>query len=290
MDQSLEYAFEIEDGEAVVLERLSLSLHRIFTEELRLEGAALCFFSDCRGRIASMLDPFLRGIFQTEGRMKPEETGGSALSLAQEDESEPDHLYEAVSRYKDTELPMPAAWDEGSRDGACSELMDIWGLELETLELFCSHGEIGAAAALLETHIQLLLEFEDAREQHTGLPAKKGLKDIIYAYLFDYTEGFIERLYEGRGCDELPIRCLFDREGRLGLDAKISKSCLWDHQNDLSAFWGDRLKARMIDALEHGHGTIAMASAGEQKAPRAYTIRQFHMIDEINEHIRKIGV
>ncbi len=263
MPELYDDAFEIKMDEDILRERLELSLSRILDEPLSLkDGASRSYFEFEGSKIAGFI-----------GRAMAGEIGDSPVKETsyQRDLASFEVCSECFGR------------DMGS-------LLFIWDLELFTLPLFLGRKEQDGLAALLETHIQLLNSFEEAESEDRGLPSEAEIRDILYSYIYDYAEDIFRRFYRGKGCDELPLRCLFDPLGGLGLSELVPEDCLAEHRCDLSPFLGDRLKARLIEAIKKQSGAKFpgddLAREPETAAcPLSYTERQQHIISKIYKAI-----
>ena len=220
-------AFSIDRSESALRERLELSLWRIENLEYDIHERA-------------------RENIQTEasllsGRIRNE---GGEKAAEQED---PFLCHEYCREIFGREL---------------GELMSAWSYELRRLSEPDAGRDIAAAAAEAETLIQIYNAFEEAyQEDKDSLPRAEHIKDIIYSYIYDYSEGFISgylRGAAGEGIMETGLSAAFT-EGPEEEACRIRAF----HANDLSLFLGDRLGARILELLKNelrNHGKERLKS------------------------------
>ena len=133
---------------------------------------------------------------------------------------------------------------------ACGALMRLWAHEFSCI------GEEPAGftqerARLLETSLQLLGLFE------AGDVSEQSLKDVIYDYLFDYAPDMIGAYLRGLLRPEEPrrladghlLRVLLPLPEGAGDEAA---ALLRREAGELLIFFGDRLKARILQAVQDG--------------------------------------
>ena len=255
-------AFSIDRSESALRERLELSLWRIENLEYDIHEKAREYFQT----EASLLS----GRIRTEG-------GG-------QESAEPE--------------------DPFLCHGYCREifgremgnLMSAWSYELRRLSEPAACRDIAAAAAEAETLIQIYNAFEEAYlEDKDSLPRAEHIKDIIYSYIYDYSEGFISgylRGTAGEGIMETGLSAVFT-EGPEGEDCRIRAL----HANDLSLFLGDRLGARILELLKnelrnHGKGRLKPVFKGAyEKVPGdaelSYSERQQRILVKIRTGFMK---
>lgn len=198
-------------------------------------------------------------------------------------------LFAALSQ---TEGPVGDRKDPETDLGELSPVLGAW--RFEALSGFPQKEE--ALLRILETSIRLLCAFEEAYAERSALPEEKTLRDIVWSYLHDYALEFTAEYFaEGAPSSRLFITgdpLWGPLSGRTG-DARI-------HAGDLSLFWGDRLKAAKLAALEE---TVkAQKAAGRKKetfpalsgpsfaedAALSFTGRQKNLFSEYAEKAEKI--
>lgn len=156
------------------------------------------------------------------------------------------------------------------------ELMSIWCMEMTGLVRLGLTDDIGSMTRMLETFIQIYNEFELAFMEHKGLPEAASVRDIIYSYLYDYAEDMLKAMgptqeHMTRGVPEpsredrrmadypahLLTRSIFGPLGdtsirQVGDEGKLDlvDELMLIHMDDLGAFLGDRLRARIEDAMD----------------------------------------
>ena len=151
-------------------------------------------------------------------------------------------LFGALSGEKAVNTERFSFTADGELPGGLSPVLCVW-----YYEALNDCPQPGAELLrILETSIRLLCAFEEAYADRKDLPEEKTLRDIVWSYLHDYAGDFTAELFAGEssgkrlftGGDPLwgPL------SGRTGTDLL--------HAADLSLFWGDRLKARKLEALE----------------------------------------
>ena len=170
------------------------------------------------------------------------------------DERARDYFSWAASLITDPkeEFPFKAeelSWADRSRAaGSFGEelglYMSIWALELSGYPSLSRKRNLSAMASMLETFIQIYNEFEIAyADGGSGLPDAPSVRDIIYSYLFDYTEELLSDPEDHKMFGLL-----------LCPDPKVSdprlRDLLMEHRDDLAYFLGDRLSARIREAAQ----------------------------------------
>ena len=156
------------------------------------------------------------------------------------------------------------------------ELMSIWFMELTGLVRLGLTDDTGSMTRMLETFIQIYNEFELAFMEHKGLPEAASVRDIIYSYLYDYAEDMLKALSLIHGDMDRAVpeltkedRRLLDCAAHLLARAKDGSpgaagvgqggssgmrgrgdELMLIHRDDLGALLGDRLRARIEEAMD----------------------------------------
>lgn len=172
-------------------------------------------------------------------------------------------------------------------------LLHFWLGELAGLARLADGGSLEALTAAWETTLQMLGECEAFAEERPGAGKPAGtedpglsaltqsLKDIVYAYLYDYAEVFLSSCEAAKEKDD-PLPRQF-----------ISKLVyrpeeLFSIEDGLELFYGDRLKARILELRD---SSAAKAGTGENGVPGeavpsvlAKTEKKIDMLGSLSAH------
>ena len=265
----------IDDSSRAFDERLELCLLR--TEVFRDDAVAPEFRAFFR-RALAVLQQLNRGTAAEKKALAENGAGNPAV------ENKEKTAADDTESLSDSGAKAPAAGDAEvlkagdaeaaglSGDTELCKLMDFWIGELESLIPPAAGGPLKELVYAWETTLQLLAEAEYSFADRTAVNGKEW-RNIIYSYLYDYAGELLEE-NSRRIAAGLPVPGHFvtglaetaaHTADRFASAEEFSEACSGQVRLGLELFFGDRLKARLLELMKTAEETenVSAAPAGD---------------------------